>query len=283
MICFPNAKLNLGLFVTARRSDGYHCLETVFAPLPLCDVLEVEPSLTGRDSLYIVGQGEVVSNHDNLVVRALEALRLIRDIPPTSIALEKHIPSMAGLGGGSADAAFMLHLLNDRFSLDLSSQEMEQTALSLGADCPFFLYNRPAIARGIGEELEPLPISLLRGVAVVVVRPPVDISTPEAYASLGFSIGETRSGMTPELLSALRGGNLQKAVSQLSNAFEEQAIAQYPQISLIKEELYQSGAFFALMSGSGSAVYGLYSDAQLARLAAVNPLFSDFFCWQGCY
>ncbi|MDY6122419.1 MAG: 4-(cytidine 5'-diphospho)-2-C-methyl-D-erythritol kinase [Porphyromonas sp.] len=283
MICFPNAKLNLGLAVTSRRSDGYHTLETVFVPLPLHDVLEVEPTEREYDTLYITSHGYVAEPTNNLVMRAIEAMRTIRELPPLTVALEKHIPAMAGLGGGSADAAFMLRLLNDRFHLKVEPEEMERLALSLGADCPFFLHNQPAIARGVGERLEPLPTDLMQGLFAVVVRPTIDISTPKAYAALGMSVGETCPGMSANLLDFLRRGNIKEAARLLSNVFEERAILEHPRIGILKEELKQEGAFFSLMSGSGSAVYGLFESETQAKRASARASFADCFVWQGAF
>lgn len=280
MLQYPNAKLNLGLRVTGRRQDGYHTLQTIFYPLPLCDVLEVAPSRDQKDHLYISGQG-YVDGSDNLVVKALNALRQSHgDIPPTTIALDKHIPAMAGLGGGSSDAAFTLKLLNDVYDLNLSKDILSKIALSLGADCPFFLFNQAAIATGIGEVLEPLPKLSLKGVAILVVRPPIDVSTTKAYAALGLDKGEVGEELPPSVLDMLRDGNFKAASEWLSNDFEKVVFEEYPRLKNIKNLLMEHGAFFSLMSGSGSAIYGLFEDIIDAEKLLCHKDLDD--CFRRC-
>ncbi|MFC4665692.1 4-(cytidine 5'-diphospho)-2-C-methyl-D-erythritol kinase [Falsiporphyromonas endometrii] len=282
MLLYPNAKLNLGLRVTGRRMDGYHTLQTIFYPLPLCDVLEVAPSRDQRDHLYISGRG-YVDDPNNLVIKALKSLRnrLGDDmVPPTTIALDKHIPSMAGLGGGSSDGAFTLNLLNEIYNLNLSQDELSKIALSLGADCPFFLLNSAALATGIGEELEPLPNLSLSGCSVLVVRPPIDVSTPKAYAALGFDRGEQREGLPIEVLQLLRDGHFEDASKWLTNDFENVVFEEYPRLRNIKDILIQNGAFFSLMSGSGSAIYGLFEDVKDAEKLISHRDFED--CFRRC-
>lgn len=280
MLVYPNAKLNLGLRVTGRREDGYHTLETIFYPIPLCDILEVEISKDENDHFYLSGNGEV-DDPDNLVTRALCLLRKEVDIPPVSIALDKHIPSMAGLGGGSSDAAFMLKLLNERFDLNLPQELLKNVSLKLGADCPFFLSNTASLATGIGEKLQPLPLLDLKGMTLAIVKPPVDISTPSAYKSLGFSIGEKRAGFSDEIKSALVSGDFIKAKDGLSNDFEIPAFEMFPILREIKRLFLLHGALFSLMSGSGSAMYGIFEKESMAEAFFKQSLFDDCFKWSG--
>ena len=180
MIVYPNAKLNLGLFVTGRRSDGYHLLETAFLPIPLCDTLELELSDADEDELIVTGGVETGALQDNLVLRAVRALRQLRSFPSVRLCLTKQIPSGAGMGGGSADASFTLTAINELCSLGLSTEELEAIALTLGADCPIFVRNQPAVGRGIGEVLTPLTLHL-KGYHLTIVKPPIHISTAEAF------------------------------------------------------------------------------------------------------
>ena len=160
MIVYPNAKLNLGLFVTGRRPDGYHLLETAFLPIPLCDTLELELTDAAEDELIVTGGVETGALQDNLVLRAVRALRQLRSFPSVRLRLTKQIPSGAGMGGGSADASFTLTAINELCSLSLSTEELEAIALTLGADCPIFVRNQPSVGRGIGEVLTPLALDL---------------------------------------------------------------------------------------------------------------------------
>lgn len=271
MIYYPNAKLNLGLRITGRRADGYHKLETIFVPIDLCDALEVEPSEGAVDSIYISGLANGIETDDNLVMRALRAMRTVCPVPPTAVALHKAIPSAAGLGGGSADAAFMLRLLCERYELRISEEELAHLAYSLGADCPFFLKNEPSFAKGIGEELAPIEIPDLDKMHILLVRPPIEVSTPDAYRSLGVEVGEMRPGL----------GCLDfEAFSNLTNDFEPVVFSQYPRLGEIKAQLYEAGAFFALMSGSGSTLYGLFREEPSLSLVA-NPAWQDCFVYKG--
>ena len=187
MIVYPNAKLNLGLFVTGRRADGYHLLETAFLPIPLVDTLELElQPESGADRLQLEGAvgADLGAVEDNLVLRAVRALRELAPIPAVSLRLEKQIPSGAGMGGGSADASFTLTALRELAGLSLTDAELERIALTLGADCPVFSANRPAVARGIGEVLSPLELPQLEGCWLTVVKPQLHISTAEAFRGL---------------------------------------------------------------------------------------------------
>lgn len=251
MVQFPNAKINLGLSVTERRPDGYHNLETVFYPVPLCDVLEVirgETFSFRATGLTIEGPEE-----ENLVVRAWRLLQKRFGLPPVVVRLHKVIPSGAGLGGGSSDAAFMLKMVSDLFGLNLPQKELEAEASKLGADCPFFIRNTPAFATGTGNILTPIEVDL-SGYHLVLVKPQVHVHTGEAYQSI-----------TPRQPAVSVHEVVQQPVGSwkgiLVNDFEESVFRLYPQIGEIKEELYRRGAVYASMSGSGSAVYGLFRES----------------------
>lgn len=256
MITFPIAKINLGLNVVRRRPDGYHDLETVFYPVPIRDALEVQtmderfPSSVGCDLKVTNLQIEGDEQH-NLVVRAYNLLKQdFPDMPRAHAHLNKVIPTQAGMGGGSSDCAYMIMLLNDMYRLGLSEEQMIAYAARLGADCPFFILSRPAYAEGIGELLEPIALDL-SGWHLVVVRPGIPVSTKEA-----FSLIKPQQPLK----------NCRKVVSQpvdtwreqLVNDFEKSVFALHPEIGQVKDRLYEMGATYAAMSGSGSAVFGLF-------------------------
>ena len=258
MKAFPLAKINLGLNVVRRRSDGYHDLETVFYPVPLCDTLEVQS--IGNDSfreydcnLKVTGvelEGDV---QRNLVVRAYQLLKQeFPQLPRLSVHLHKAIPAQAGMGGGSSDGAAMLSLLNSEFALGLSDEQLIERAARLGADCPFFIIGQPAYAEGIGERLQPIDLHL-DGWYLAIVKPPVPVSTKEAFALI-----------KPKQPSVNCRDIVSLPVStwrhQLVNDFEQSVFPQYPVIGQVKERLYELGATYSAMSGSGSAVFALFSE-----------------------
>lgn len=251
MVVFPNAKINLGLNVVARRDDGYHDIETVFYPIGLCDALEVMPADTL--SLRMYGTPVAGTWDDNLVVRAFRMLQVDFDLPNVAIGLLKKIPMGAGLGGGSSDAAFMLKLLDEAFGLGLSNDMLERYAARLGADCAFFVRNRPVFAEGIGNEFSDIALSLA-GWRIVLAKPDVHVSTAEAYAHVSCCRRQV------SLRSAL-----QRPVAEWRNCvyndFEESVFPLYPVLADIKQRLYDLGAVYAAMSGSGSTIYGLFAPA----------------------
>jgi len=268
MICFPNAKINLGLHVTGRRGDGYHTIETVFYPVGLRDAVEAVVSEDGGDcfaSLAMTGEDEV---EENLVMKAYRLLGGQYQLPPLQIYLRKAIPVGAGLGGGSADAAFTLKLINELCLLNLTDEELERQAAKLGADCPFFIRNKPVIATGTGNVFTPIDLSL-KGYHICIVKPPVSVSTKEAYSLVqprkaDFALSDLAT--TP--VSAWR--------TCLRNDFEAYIFEKYPIIEKIKSMLYEQGAEYASMTGSGSAVYGLFRTAPSISLVAQNC-----FVWSG--
>ena len=265
MICFPNAKINLGLHVVSRHPDGYHGIETVFYPVPLCDALEIVPA--EAFSFHTYGLAIDGPMDDNLVMRALATMRRQTDIPPVAIHLKKTIPFGAGLGGGSSDAAFMLKLLRDYASPSLTDDALERMAARLGADCPFFVRNRPVMATGIGNVFSPADISLA-GYHIAIVKPSVSVSTRAAYAAI------CPAKPTVPLSEVIRRP-VTEWRDMLKNDFEAPVFTLHPTIGAIKEQLYTLGAVYAAMSGSGSAVFGLFD-----REPSLPP-FAGCFVWQG--
>ncbi|MCM1004799.1 MAG: 4-(cytidine 5'-diphospho)-2-C-methyl-D-erythritol kinase [Prevotella sp.] len=272
MIKFVNAKINLGLNVIRRRPDGYHDLSTVFYPVgknsgingdagSLADVIEIVPS--EKDTLTVFGQELNCPITDNLVWKALLLFRSIYpDLQPVNIFMEKNIPSQAGMGGGSADAAFTLMMLNELCGCPFDESQMKQAALRLGADCPFFMINNPCIASGVGEILTPVALNL-SGYNLVVLKPDEGISTAQAFKYVTLE----EQCVDIELL-------LNSPIKQwkdfLNNDFEKSAFKIFPDMQRIKEYLYEQGAEYASMSGSGSAFYGLFKDYETAYQAYLN-------------
>ncbi|GMO35778.1 MAG: 4-(cytidine 5'-diphospho)-2-C-methyl-D-erythritol kinase [Candidatus Azobacteroides pseudotrichonymphae] len=249
MIAFPNAKINLGLHVIARRSDGYHDIETIFCPIDLCDILEIVSATQTKFIQSGIPMDCKISN--NLVMKAYQLLKKHYNLPEITIHLRKNIPIGAGLGGGSSDASFMLYLLSNLANLCLSIEELEAYAKQLGSDCPFFIRNKPVFAKGIGNIFTPIELDLKKyNLALVTTN--IHISTSEAYTNIVVS-------HTPrESLTDIIHYPVDKWKNRLVNDFEEDIFPLYPEIREIKQELYNQGAIYASMSGSGSSVYGLF-------------------------
>lgn len=252
MIVFPNAKINLGLNIVEKRQDGFHNIESVFYPVPITDALEIIESTSSSKITFsssgidIPGKAE-----NNLCVKAYELISKDYDLPNIKVHLHKHIPIGAGLGGGSADAAFFIRALNDKFNLGLSWGEMHHYAKQLGSDCSFFITNKPAFVKGKGEEFECIDL-FLNDLYIVLIYPNIHINTAKAYA-----------GVKPKPSER----DLEKDILQLPpedwkdfihNDFEDSIFREFPEIKTLKDELYQQGALYASMSGSGSTVYGLF-------------------------
>ncbi|MDR2680257.1 MAG: 4-(cytidine 5'-diphospho)-2-C-methyl-D-erythritol kinase [Tannerella sp.] len=265
MICFPNAKINLGLHITGKRSDGFHNIETIFYPVPLTDALEAVRA--DGSSFTQTGLKLDTEAGDNLVMKAYALMSRKYDIPPLEIYLKKAIPPEAGLGGGSADAAFALKLINDLCNLGIPDHKLEKTAATLGADCPFFIRNKPVRATGKGNIFKPAGISL-KNYVIYIVKPPVAVSTKEAYSM----ITPQKPAFTLDKLSSLP---VPEWKNVLVNDFEHSIFEKYPVIGEIKDTLYSLGAEYASMSGSGSAVFGLF------KKAVVLPDFPNCFIWKG--
>jgi len=254
MLVFPKAKINLGLRITGRRSDGYHDIETLFYPVSLCDALELvaDPDEPGKDALIISGFEIPGMREDNIVLRAAGKLREIFHMPYLRIHLHKNIPSGAGLGGGSSDAAFMLKAVNRRFSLRLSADDLKEIAAGLGSDCPFFIDCQPAFASGRGEILTPA-CNILEDYYVVLVNPGIEVSTREAFENCSPSKPESS-------LAELVKFPVPEWKEIIVNDFEKTVFLSHPQIKEIKQALYGSGAIYSSMSGSGSTVYGIFTE-----------------------
>ncbi|WP_291589242.1 4-(cytidine 5'-diphospho)-2-C-methyl-D-erythritol kinase [Bacteroides sp.] len=258
MIAFPNIKINLGLSITEKRPDGYHNLETVFYPVALEDALEIRtlpeanlPEADKKIALHQYGMEIAGNPEDNLVAKAYSLLNKEFHLPPVEIHLYKHIPSGAGLGGGSSDAAFMLKLLNGHFHLNLSEEQLEVYAATLGADCAFFIKNKPIFAEGIGNIFSPIELSL-SGYQIMIVKPDVFVSTREAFSNI-------RPHHPEHPVKEVIKRPIHEWKETLINDFEASVLPQHPVIGEIKQELYNQGAIYASMSGSGSSVFGLFS------------------------
>jgi 4-diphosphocytidyl-2-C-methyl-D-erythritol kinase len=261
MILFPNAKINLGLNIIRKRPDGYHDLETFFCPVSLCDALEIipqNPSFTSGSQIIFSSSGITIDGNpeDNICVKAWNLLKKdYPHLPGIQMHLHKVIPTGAGLGGGSADGAFTLLLLNNLFNLQLKDEQLASYALLLGSDCPFFILNKPCFAQGKGERLEHIDINL-SGYEILLVHPGIHISTAKAFAGMSPGIPEKSIyGIIQQPLSTWR--------TELVNDFESIIFPQFPAISEIKNQLYALGALFASMTGSGSAVYGIFEKGKL--------------------
>lgn len=253
MICFPNAKINLGLNIVSKRPDGYHNLETIFYPINIKDALEIiEKDDLQQDVFVQTGLEVDGSNDDNLVMRALKLMRQHYSFPFVEIHLLKCIPFGAGIGGGSADASFTLKLLNDMFSLGASQADLAKLAVQLGADCPIFIYNKPMYAEGIGEQLKEVDLSL-EGYKIVLVKPDVFVSTRDAFSQV--------KPMQPKVsLKEIIQQPIEEWKDLMVNDFEESVFALHPQIKEVKNKLYELGAVYSSMSGSGASVYALFKD-----------------------
>lgn len=254
MVCFPNCKINLGLYITNRRLDGYHDLETVFYPITgLNDALEVVPATGHTARLFLDGKDIAGNVEQNLVWKAYELMnqRFPAKVPALDIHLLKSIPMGAGLGGGSADGAFMLKLLNDYCRMELTDKYLADMALELGSDCPFFIYNTPQFAKGRGEQMTPMPMLDLSGYSIQIICPEVHISTKEAFSMITPRKPMFDLRKLPEL-------PISQWKDNISNDFEDAVFMQHPELGNIKRALYEQGAVYASMSGSGSAVYGIF-------------------------
>ncbi|QNL49118.1 4-(cytidine 5'-diphospho)-2-C-methyl-D-erythritol kinase [Olivibacter sp. SDN3] len=250
MIIFANAKINIGLQVLNRRSDGYHNLETIFYPVKMHDVLEIVPG--NELKLEVSGLDIPNNNQDNLCIRAYKALAKDFNLTPVHIYLHKNIPIGAGLGGGSADAAFLLKLLAQYFELNLSEETMENYARGLGADCCFFIKNTPVYATGIGDIFSDVDINLSI-YHLVLITPNIHISTGEAYGSV------KTTGKGKNLIEDIKRP-VDQWKTHIFNDFEPGIFNRYPEIRGIKSSLYEKGALYAAMSGSGSTVYGIFKE-----------------------
>ena len=264
MLAFANAKINLGLFLTEKRMDGYHNLETVFYPVKIFDVIEI----IADDQTFCTVKGSDIPGDpaDNICLKAFQQLQADFNLPNHQIVLLKNIPVGAGLGGGSADAAFLIKLVNDKFNLNLTTVQMQDYARKLGADCAFFIENEPVFAYAKGDVFETLKLDLSTKF-LVLVKPPVHVSTAEAYRDVKVQRPSTS-------LKDLIHLPLSEWKTTVFNDFEASVFSKYPQIDAIKTKLYAAGATFALMSGSGSSVYAIFEEPiALPELEKDNRVF----------
>ncbi len=268
MVVFPNAKINLGLRVVAKREDGFHDLQTVFYPVPFCDVLEIIQAPVFN---FTVTGNEISTVSDNLVVSAYKLLKKHKVLAQARFHLHKLIPSGGGLGGGSSDAAFALKVLNQIFNLGLDQKSLIAHALELGSDCPFFVINKPCIAMGRGEILEPVNLHL-SNYHLAVITPPIQISTKKAFSEIKPAKPER------SVQEVIVEEKVENWKDHLINDFEQGVFNHYPEIKKIKDKLYKQGASYASMTGTGSSVYGLFRDEVMEKEFDFLP---DFNVWTG--
>ncbi|MEI2749544.1 MAG: 4-(cytidine 5'-diphospho)-2-C-methyl-D-erythritol kinase [Ferruginibacter sp.] len=262
MVVFPNAKINIGLNILGKRADGFHDLQTIFYPVGCKDILELIPADAKNDIPYTYSSsGRAVDGNEaeNLCIKALQLIR--KDypaLPSLKIHLHKEIPMGAGLGGGSADAAFMLKLIDQYFELHLTEAQLSVYALQLGSDCPFFLYNKPCLATGRGEQLQPVELDL-SAYSILLVNPGIHVNTGWAFRSLELEKNST------DLTAAIKAP-IESWKQVITNDFEKPVFKEYPAIADVKNQLYEAGAVYAAMSGSGSTVFGIFPEQSQMQL-----------------
>ena len=261
MVVFPNCKINLGLHVTKKREDGYHEIASIFYPIAWHDALEIIPTKNESHNIQFTTTGLTIpgNTNSNLCVRAYELLKKdFPQIPSIKMHLHKTIPMGAGLGGGSSDAAAVLQLMNEYFQLNITHQQLQKYALMLGSDCPFFLLNKPALATGRGEILQPIKFSLQQ-YQFVLLFPSIHISPAWAFQQIIPAI--------PNLnLLDIVEQDITKWRNNLVNDFEIPVFKQHPDLAKLKEQLYTNGALYAAMSGSGSTLYGIFEKGKVTNL-----------------
>lgn len=248
MVLYPNAKINLGLNIVEKRSDGYHNIESVFYPVPLADKLEINEN---KRLTFSTSGIELDSNpENNLVLQAYHKLCRIQDLPPVNLHLHKSIPFGGGLGGGSSDATFCLKGLNTMFNLGLSDEKLRHISSGIGADCPFFINNQPSFVSGIGDILRPCRLDL-SGYFLILVKPSVGVPTPVAYKHV-------KPALPDHNIRDILYQPVKEWKMYLKNDFEDSVFKAFPGFFSIKKTLYDGGAEYASMSGSGSTIYGIF-------------------------
>jgi 4-diphosphocytidyl-2-C-methyl-D-erythritol kinase len=269
MLCFPHAKINIGLNILNKRPDGFHNIETIFYPIGLSDVLEFIEAPDNSKQPIFTNSGLLIDapEEKNLCVKAYRLLQTDFNLPDIQIHLHKIIPFGAGLGGGSSDAAFMLKILNGYFNLKLSETRLIEYASKLGSDCAFFIYGKPCLATGRGEILTPIHLDL-SDYSILLVKPNTHISTVEAYSGVTPSIPENS-------LHELIKLPISNWKNYIKNDFEEHLFETYPELKNIKAELYNLGALYAAMSGSGSSIYGIFKS-----LPYIDNKFKDCYIYK---
>ena len=264
MLAFANAKINIGLNVVEKLPNGYHNIQTVFYPIKIHDVVEITDAT--NTTCQVAGIDIEGNQEDNLCYKAFRLLQKDYNIPEQQINLLKQIPVGAGLGGGSSDAAHLIKIIDQKFNLGLTFLEMEQYASRLGADCAFFIQNKPVYAYGKGDQFKPVTLDL-SAYNLVLVKPDVHVSTSEAYAGM---IPSPQEENLPELVQL----PVESWKTEIKNDFERMVFEKYPAIGHVKEKLYQAGAIYAAMSGSGSSVYGIFDQAiSLPALEQQNKVY----------
>lgn len=269
MIVFPHCKINLGLHVVRKRADGYHDIETIFYPVFWKDILETNEGIKDDFDMEISGLNINGDLNSNLIYKAWKVIKADYNLPPLQVHLHKIIPMGAGLGGGSSDAAFMLKLLNLMFNLGISHEKLREYAARLGSDCPFFIESKPSLATGRGEILSPVSIDLSNYQIVVVMPQHISVGTADAYSWV------TPSEAATPLIELIKQP-INEWKNSLINDFETPVIKHYPRIGEIKNQLYQAGAHYASMSGSGAAVFGIFD-----KNAGHDFDFDDCTVWKG--
>ncbi len=266
MLFFPNCKINLGLKITGKRADGYHNIATVFFPVPFNDVIEIIDSKEHSDEIEFTQSGiSIVGDQkDNLCIKAWQLLKNdFPKLPSVKLHLHKAIPMGAGLGGGSADGAATLLLLNQKYLLNISETQLLSYALQLGSDCPFFIINKPCLGSGRGELLQPISLNL-KGYQLVVVNPGIHVNTGWAFSQLNLDANTVNdNALTIESLSNIILGDMVNWKDELKNDFEQPVFEKFPAIEVIKNTLYEKGAVYASMSGSGSTVFGIFKENKI--------------------
>lgn len=265
MYILPNAKINIGLNVVSKRLDGYHDLQTVFYPIPITDAIEIKTLEKSTVPYEFFSSGIPISGgiENNLIVKVFLELKKEYNLPPLSINLAKHIPIEAGLGGGSSDCAHMMKLLNEFFSLGLSDEDMEKKVSRFGADCAFFIRNKPVFAEGLGDTFSQIDISL-KDYFIVLVKPDISISTRQAFSAI------IPHNPNNDLKNILSTEPISQWKYKISNIFERSIFPLFPNLQVIKETLYDIGAIYASMSGSGSTIYGIF-DRPIENLCSIFP------------
>ncbi len=268
MLTYSNAKINIGLNIVEKRTDGFHNIETVFFPIGMQDAIEIADSKTNNSYTFTASGIPInIDAKDNIVVKAYELIRAKHDFPPQDIHLHKNIPFGAGLGGGSANAAYMIKLINQKFNLGMSTDQMENEVKKLGSDCAFFIENKPAFATEKGDQLSPIELDL-SGYHFLLIKPNIHVSTPEAYANI--------QPQKPEIsLEKLISQPIETWKSSIKNDFENSIFPNHPLLAKLKDELYEHGAIYAAMSGSGSSMFGLFKDEP-----KLLTQWEKYFCWK---
>ncbi len=259
MIVFPNCKINLGLNVTEKRPDGYHNIETVFYPVNWCDALEILEGNEKPFDITLTGLSVAGPIEDNIIFKAWKALSSIKQTPPIKVNLHKVLPMGAGLGGGSSDAAFFLKLANQKFNLGLSNPQLSEIAKTLGADCAFFIENTPVYAVDKGDEFSPVKVDL-SAYHLIVVHPGINSNTKEAYA------GIKPAKPIRSVKDIVENEPIENWKNLLVNDFEISIFSKYSEVEKLKNSLYEAGAIYACMSGSGSAVFGIFKNKPIIDL-----------------